>query len=146
MKGVSRRRRARELALAVLYAMDLNPVTPKEGLRRHLSSFGDAELDGEGMDFALELVTGACDHRDDLDRIISMASRNWRLSRMAAVDRNLLRMAAFELHHRPDIPTRATLNEAVELAKRFGSTESRAFVNGVLDRIAALVPSPGSTS
>lgn len=146
MKGSSRRRRAREMALAVLYAIDLNPTTPEEALRRHALAFGDGELDSEGMGFVLELVQGSCEHRDELDRLISMASRNWRLSRMAAVDRSLLRMAAFELLHRPDIPSRATLNEAVELAKRFGSLESRAFINGVLDRVAALVPAPDADS
>jgi transcription antitermination protein NusB len=86
--------------------------------------------------FALELVHGVVEHREEIDGLIEQHSHNWRLDRMARVDRNVLRLAVFELKWRPDIPKKVTLNEAVELGKAFGTEASSAFVNGLLDRIA----------
>lgn len=140
MKALARRRQAREVALQVLYSIDLNALAPAEALRRYAQSFGEPEWDEDSREFMTALVQGTCRERAELDRLITEASRNWRVSRMAAVDRNLLRMATYELLHFPDIPKRVTLNEAVEIAKTFGTTESRAFINGVMDRIALLVP------
>ncbi|MDY0060691.1 MAG: transcription antitermination factor NusB [Myxococcota bacterium] len=134
------RHQARALALQILYGIDLNPVTAKEALRRFAASFGASGLDSSNEAFLVDLVEGTCAEREELDRLIAEASRNWRVSRMAAVDRNLLRLATYELLHHPEIPKRVTLNEAVELAKGYGTTESRAFINGVLDRVALLVP------
>ncbi len=143
-RPVPKRRMAREAALQVIYGLDLNPMPAKEALRRHRGSFGDVPgIDDDSQEFFEDLVSGVAERRAEIDRLLADASRNWRLSRMAAVDRNLLRLAAFELMAHPEIPARVTLNEAVELAKTFGSTESRSFVNGVLDRVAALLEREG---
>lgn len=90
-----------------------------------------------GSEFADELVFGYAKQREQVDETIRRTSRHWRLERMARVDRNVIRLATFELIFREDLPARVTLNEAIELAKRFGDEQSPAFVNGVLDRIAA---------
>jgi N utilization substance protein B len=82
-----------------------------------------------------KLVEGVAAHQENLDALIRQYSEHWRLERMAAVDRNLLRLALYELFHQPDIPTKVVINEAVELAKRYGSEDSGAFVNGILDRL-----------
>ena len=89
------------------------------------------------MEFAQELVRGALEDRAAIDARIEAASLHWRLARMPVVDRNILRIGTFELAHRPDIPVSVSINEAIELAKRYGGAESRSFVNGILDRIAA---------
>ena len=96
-------------------------------------------LTPDETEFAQALVRGTLEDRDDLDGRIETASTNWRIPRMPTVDRNILRLGAFELRHRTDIPASVSMNEAIELAKRFGGAESRAFVNGILDRIAAEV-------
>jgi len=90
----------------------------------------------EGEDFANQLVQGYADNAELIDRTIRNVSQHWRLERMARVDRNILRLGTYELMYLGDVPRRVTLNEAVELAKRFGSEGSAGFVNGVLDRIA----------
>lgn len=92
--------------------------------------------DPEGREYADEIVQGVWDSREKIDAIIVRASQNWRLERMTRVDRNVLRLAAWELLHQPNVPRAVILDEAVELAKRFGTEESSSFVNGVLDRIA----------
>jgi len=86
--------------------------------------------------FANELVVDISACIDDLDNIIMESSTNWKMSRMAAVDRNILRLAVYEMKFREDIPVNVSINEAVEIAKRFGTSESSAFVNGILDNIA----------
>ena len=92
--------------------------------------------DPEGREYADAAVEGVLDELTAVDEVIRKASTNWRLERMARVDRNVLRLGAWELLHSRDVPRAVILDEAVELAKRFGSEESGAFVNGVLDRIA----------
>jgi N utilization substance protein B len=92
--------------------------------------------DPEGRSYADEAVCGVADELAMVDEAIKKASTNWRIERMARVDRNVLRLGAWELLHQNDVPRAVILDEAVELAKRFGSEESGAFVNGVLDRIA----------
>ena len=81
-------------------------------------------------------MRGAMNHRTAIDDLVGRCSLNWKLSRMGRVDRNILRLAAYELAFEPDVPGRATLNEAIELAKRYGTEDSGKFVNGILDRIA----------
>jgi N utilization substance protein B len=93
--------------------------------------------DVEGREYAEALVTGVCRERDGLDGSISKASEHWRLERMTRVDRNVLRIGTWELVNMKDVPAPVILDEAVELAKRFGTEESGAFVNGVLSRVAA---------
>ncbi len=93
-------------------------------------------------DAARELVRGCMALLEEIDAKIRDVSRHWRIERMARVDRNILRLATFELMRLPDVPRKVTLNEAVELAKRFGDEQSPAFVNGVLDRLASDIGKP----
>jgi len=140
---MSGRRRAREFALQALYAMDIGGATGAAALsglwagRLEETDVVEEPVGPEEMEFAQELVRGVGESRDALDIRIEAASLNWRLARMPAVDRNILRVGAHELIARGDIPASVSINEAIELAKRFGGAESRAFVNGILDRIAA---------
>ncbi len=118
----------------MLFQLDLIPerVLP----RRDLVRFAHERLDdGELEAFALELYDGVLQHGADIDARLAAAAEHWRLHRMPVVDRNVLRLAVFELLHQPATPPRVALDEAIELARRFGSADSPAFVNGVLDRI-----------
>lgn len=137
--GAGARRRGRWQALQVLYALDLNPEqSVEQALEGLAEGEGDAEveLDARSEAFARELVARTVERRAEIDDVIQAASRNWRLERMSRVDRNILRLAAGELISAPEVPTKVVINEAVELAKRYGAAEAPAFVNGILDRIA----------
>jgi N utilization substance protein B len=127
------RRRAREAALQILYCMDLAEVSAVEAERNHWAYLASSQ---EGREFAHELVQGYADHASEVDDKIRRVSEHWRVERMPRVDRNILRVGAFELLFLPEVPRRVTLNEMVELAKRYGGEGSPGFVNGVLDRIA----------
>ena len=127
------RRRAREAALQILYCMDLSGCSLEQAERDHWAHLAASQ---EGRDYAHALVEGYRSHSEAIDALIRKVSEHWRLERMPRVDRNILRLGAFELVHLADVPRRVTLNEAVELAKRYGSDGSAGFVNGVLDRIA----------
>lgn len=132
------RRKAREAAVQVLYQIDLSEVAPGPATDlfwRHLHQGPEEEIRA----FTDELVRGYGHAREQVDEAIRQASRHWRLERMARVDRNIMRLAVYELLLRHDIPARVTLNEAIELAKRFGDENSPAFINGVLDRVATQV-------
>jgi len=98
-----------------------------------------ASLPLEPDEFAVELVRGVGEHREEIDELITAHARNWDIHRMPALDRALLRLACFELAHRPDVPTGAVISEAVELAKRYSTDDSGRFVNGVLSAVAAEV-------
>ena len=126
------RRRSREMAVQVLYQMDVTQGDIAEALTTFCEHF---EAPESIRDFAVELVNGAHQHRAEIDGLISRFSEHWRLERMPTVDRNILRLAAFELLYRPDIPSKVSINEAVDLGKKFGSEDSGSFVNGILDRI-----------
>ena len=128
------RREARELALQALYQVDVGAEgDPTQGLAVFWGHFNR----GEEIDaFARELVEGVRAHRERIDALIAASAEHWRLSRLSRVDLNLLRLATFELLGRPEIPASVTINEAIEIARRFGSDDSAAFVNGVLDAIA----------
>ena len=117
----------------MLYQMDSCGLNAADTIRLFWQHLGVA---AEHDAFADQLVEGCAQAQDEIDTKIRSVSRHWRLERMSRVDRNIIRLAAYELMHMPEIPRRVTLNEAVELAKRFGNEESPAFVNGVLDRIA----------
>lgn len=134
MAAISRSR-CREWALQLLYQAEYLGHRQGEVIRfwRHFQEEGQAPA------YLEKLVAGVADHQEELDALIRRHSEHWRLERMAAVDRNLLRLALFELLYQPDIPAKVVINEAVELAKRFGSEESGAFVNGILDRIRQVV-------
>lgn len=126
------RRQAREYALQMLYQQELSGQGSDD-----LAESGVMETAGKEVKaFALELAGGVRGRREEIDRLIAAHSTNWKISRMAAVDKNILRMAVFELMSCREIPTKVTINEAVEIAKKFGSSESGAFVNGILDNIA----------
>lgn len=136
------RRQARGYALQALYTADVRGVGGLEAL----NALWTGLLDQEGVDdnrppesseveFAQRLVVGALEHREAIDALIESCSTNWRIPRMPVVDRNILRMAGFELMHCQDIPATVSVNEAVELAKQFGTADSRSFVNGIVDRM-----------
>jgi transcription antitermination protein NusB len=129
------RRKAREAAVQMLYQLDICGLEAEAAAvtKLYWEHLGVA---GERDPFADELVEGCSKVQDQLDAKIRSVSKHWRLERMSRVDRNIIRLATYELMFQSDIPRRVTLNEAVELAKRFGNEESPAFVNGVLDRIA----------
>ena len=130
------RRKGREAALRILYFMDVSKVSGTQAVKSYWGHLAETEESSEEMDFANRLVRAYADHQDEVDELIRSASHHWRLERMPIVDRNVLRVAIVELREMFEIPKRVTLNEAVELAKRFGSEDSGSFVNGVLDRIA----------
>ncbi|HEY3452222.1 MAG TPA: transcription antitermination factor NusB [Myxococcales bacterium] len=133
------RSRARERALQALYQVDLAKAEPLDALSNAWKS-EDVPADAEAHKFAEELVKGVVAHLAEIDQRIEATSHHWRVERMAKVDRNVLRLAVFELTKMPATPRKVVLNEAVELAKMFGSEESGAFVNGILDKIAASMP------
>ena len=132
------RRRAREIALQVLYQLDLSQGAPPEALDLYFENFRPSE---KAREFCRRLIEGVVQNREEIDRLLEENAENWTLKRMAVVDRNILRMATFEFMHCPDIPFKASLNEAVELAKKFGTDDSSAFINGILDRIHTLLTS-----
>jgi len=129
---MGKRRKARELAIQVLFHMEYNAGHPED-------AFG---LVCECLDppavvraFSKDLVLGVCNNRDELDRLISRSSKNWRLGRMSHVDRNILRIGVFEIRFMKEIPPKVSIDEAVEMGKIFGTEESGAFINGILDDV-----------
>lgn len=130
------RREARELALQMLYALDSNSSV---GVRETLQTFREehVEITGRVREFAEGLVQGVQANRDIIDEAIRARSKNWSLSRMPRVDLNVMRLAAYELMFRDDIPKKVSINEAIEIVRRYGDKESPAFVNGILDEIEA---------
>jgi transcription antitermination protein NusB len=124
---------AREAALQMLFAIEASDVAPDRAID---DFWRELPGDAEGRPYADQAVRGVRATLAELDAQLSRASKNWRLERMTRVDRNVLRLGAWELAHQPDVPRAVVLDEAVELAKRFGSEESGPFVNGVLDRVA----------
>ena len=126
------RRRARELAIQVLFHLEFTPGDPNRAFGLICENFPVRE---SLKDFALALVLGVSEKRALLDGVIRKASRNWRLERMSKFDISILRVAAYEIMFMEDIPPKVSINEAVELAKRYGSEESGSFINGVLDHI-----------
>ncbi len=131
------RRTARERALQALYQVDMAPGSRiGEALEAAWAAAEVANNEAEAVKFARELAEGVQSHREEIDQLIEKHSHNWRLDRMSRIDRNVLRLGVFELKYRPDIPKKVSINEAVELGKNFGTEESSAFVNGLLDRVA----------
>ena len=127
------RRRAREVVLQMLFQLEANRDSAAQVVALDRDNFGEGPLPDA---FSTELFCAVAKDIEEIDRIIVTASDNWRLERMSRVDRNILRMGVWEIEHPNDTPVRVVINEAVELAKRFGAEDSAAFVNGVLDRIA----------
>ena len=133
---VGSRRTGRAYALQLLYARDGDPATDVTGAAVSWADAFDLDIEAGAQTFARDLVAAATEKSSEIDELIASASKNWRIDRMSRVDRNILRLGACELLAFRDVPTKVVINEAVELAKRFGTAESSAFVNGVLDRIA----------
>jgi N utilization substance protein B len=153
------RRRSREIALQILHQMDVSPdVGVEAALALYFGHFSGAPADGQRDDdddadddqdpasahersaarfdrsLVDALVKGVSQYREELDGLLAQVSHNWRVERMAVVDRNVIRLALFELKHCPEVPVNVAINEAIELAKRYGTVEASAFVNGLLDR------------
>ena len=136
---MTRRTRGREIALQVLYQTEQNPGHDAKEARRFIERrlLGDRKL----CEFAEGLVAGVQKNQLRIDALITAVAENWRLDRMAAIDRNILRLGAFEMLFSPDVPTKVAINEALELAKRYSTAQSSRFVNGILDRLQAAGPS-----
>jgi N utilization substance protein B len=129
-----KRRKAREHALQLLFQLDVRKDKPSAAILKHF--WAEYNPDEEIKAFAEELVKGTYKHLSGIDSLIRKCAKNWSLDRMAVVDRNVLRMAVYEILHRMEIPSSVTINEAIEIAKKYGTDESGAFVNGILDRVA----------
>jgi N utilization substance protein B len=127
------RTKARETALQALYQMDVAERDVEENLA---PLTGGLRLGPEAKRYSEALVRGVVSSREEIDGLIEKYSENWTLDRMVVVDRNILRIAAYELLYCPDVPYKVAIDEAVELAKKYGSENSSAFVNGILDRVA----------
>jgi len=130
------------LALQALYSKDLVSQEGVIALKRIAESFAEGEeptleIHSKAYEFANELVQGVMANLAAIDAVIAEKSKHWSMSRMARVDLNILRLAVFELLFRPDIPKNVTLNEAIEVAKKYGAEDSPAFVNGILDEVAS---------
>ena len=126
------RRKAREIALQVLYGLNFENIDAQKALDLFWSNFVAPKA---AKEFAAFLVQGTCEHKDELDKLIAGCSDNWSLGRMSKVDINILRLAVFEFLYCEDIPPKVTLNEAVDLGKTFGSENSGSFINGILDAL-----------
>ncbi len=128
-----RRTKAREYALQVLYQMEIR----KDGCEESLKSFWERETEKEKVvvEFTGQLVRGVAENMRELDAVITKYAANWQIDRMAVVDKNILRMAAFEILRLDDIPPKVSINEAVDMAKKYGDKDSGKFVNGILDKI-----------
>ncbi len=127
------RRKARETALQVLYLLDIRGRMTDEEIE---DVAGELKIEGSARDYCIMLIKGVKERIGEIDRLVEGYSENWTITRMAVVDRNILRLAVYELLYCHDIPYKVVIDEAVELAKRFGAEDSGAFINGILDRIA----------
>jgi transcription antitermination protein NusB len=128
---MSRRSRAREVALQILFEDDVNPRATVADMKQFVA--GRLNNSPELIEFCMSLILGVRRNQTELDEQLSKIADNWSVARMAATDRNVMRLGAYEILY-TDTPDRAAVNEAVELAKRFGSAQSAQFVNGILDK------------
>ncbi|MDD5292597.1 MAG: transcription antitermination factor NusB [Candidatus Omnitrophica bacterium] len=128
-----KRTQSREIALKILYQIDIAPQDAKAALDDFLNH--NEDLGADIKEFSHKLVVGTRNNLEAIDKNITKFADNWELKRMAIVDRNILRLACFELMFLEDIPSKVTINEAVELAKKYGGIDSGKFINGVLDKI-----------
>jgi N utilization substance protein B len=133
---VGKRHQARELALKVLFQLESSSDDPEEVLQYHAA---EGAATSDVANFAGQLVRGVIDNRDKLDAVLSETSEHWKLEQMAKVDRIVLRIAVYEITIDRHVPTKAAINESIELAKTFSGEEAGRFVNGILGRVAASV-------
>ena len=135
MFGLRKRTQAREYALHILYQIDITGDSASAALDRF---WQDNNCEAEVRDFAGQLVQGSSENLAEIDTIISKHSEHWKLYRMAAIDRGILRLATYEILYRNDIPPKATINEALEMAHKYSTPDSGKFINGILDKIMTL--------
>ena len=128
------RRKARECALQMLFAADVAEATSDEVVRSYWAELGEPELDETAREFATRLAAGTLANLESLDERIRSRAEHWRISRMAVVDRNILRLAVYEFLYEPT-PRTVAINEALEIARRFSTYEATQFINGILDAI-----------
>ncbi len=126
------RRKARELALQALFYLDTNPVDPETMIDLFCKSRTPSK---KALPFFLSLTNSVIENLQEIDDVIKRFSSNWKISRMSCVDRNILRIAIYEILACPDIPPKVSMNEAIDIGKKFGTEESGAFINGILDSI-----------
>ena len=133
---MTRRSRGREVALQVLYQIEQNPGVPVTEVHQFINrrTLGEQKL----AEFTAALIAGVREHQARIDAMIQEVAENWRLDRMAAIDRNILRLGAYEVLFCPEVPAKVAINEALELAKRYSTSQSSRFVNGILDRVLQL--------
>jgi N utilization substance protein B len=131
---IARRHQAREAALQILYFWEVGGTEPSQAIGAYFREH-QPEASDEVRTFAAELVTGTIAGLESIDRLIGRHSANWRVERLAAIDRLILRLAVWELQHAPDVPAAVVIDEALELARTFSTDDSVTFVNGVLDAI-----------
>ncbi|MCS7214670.1 MAG: transcription antitermination factor NusB [Thermodesulfovibrio sp.] len=138
-----KRRKAREYVLQFLYACDMNENTKKvcdyDFLQEEIEKFWDRNIEEKDPDiksFANQLIEGTIKYIDKIDNIIQRYAAKWNIDRILTIDKNILRFSIYEILYRPDIPYQVTINEAIEIAKKYSTRESSAFINGILDKIA----------
>jgi len=124
------RRKARELALQALFYMDMSQNDSKEAVKLFCENFVTSKKD---LSFFFRLVNGVVKARPEIDSVVERFSSNWKISRMAIVDKNIIRIAVYEMFFCSDIPSKVSINEAIDIGKKFGTEESGAFINGILD-------------
>jgi len=144
VKHPGKRRHARELAIQFLYQFDLGGGALDDAIPMFWQT--QTDITDTVRSFAEDLIRGCVLHRDTIDEKLRKYTEHWELPRMAAVDRNILRLAIYEMTCRDDIPPVVSINEAVEIAKRYSTRESGAFVNGILDRLRGDLPRPARTA
>ncbi|MBT9438682.1 MAG: transcription antitermination factor NusB [Desulfobacterales bacterium] len=126
------RRKARELAMQALFYMDMSQNDSKEAIKLFCENFVTSK---RNLPFFLELINGVIKALPEIDSVIERFSSNWKISRMSIVDRNIMRLAVYEMLFCGDIPSKVSINEAIDIGKKFGAEESGAFINGILDSI-----------
>ncbi len=131
------RRKSRELALQFLYSHDMQEGgCGEEELLASVNEFCISfQADAKSIPYAEQIIVGICQHRKEIDSLLSRSSHNWRVERMATVDRNILRIAAYEMQYGEDVPSTVAINEALEIAKRYAEPDSVGFINGILDSL-----------
>ncbi|MBW1616300.1 MAG: transcription antitermination factor NusB [Deltaproteobacteria bacterium] len=128
---MGQRRKDRQLALQLLFSIDINPTPIKKAIDNFMLYFANSEP----TDFFLQIVNGVSNSYSEINDLIKKASKNWTINRMSVIDRNILRMGIYELIYCEDIPAKVTINEAIDISKKFGTKDSGAFINGILDKI-----------
>lgn len=139
---MQKRRISREKALQFLYqydtsleSKDFSDSVFRDKFDLFMSTFEDEQTNPDVNDFTVILTSGTCQHLEAIDRLIEQFSQNWKISRISKIERNILRVSVYEMIYLRTIPPPVTINEAIEIAKKFGSEESGSFINGILDRI-----------